>query len=410
MFCRTHCDRDFRLRKLLLVIAFLLSGPFTPGASAFEQDQRINSLTLEIGTNSFATANRFGSAFTSTAQGQVNSGLNNNISNGTVTVLFEMPELTNLTGSNQPSFSIGVVNGHPVCTNNNPATYSGLSDLDWWYTPTPNELDPYGIPTNQLPSSIVSGVLNSGPGRLNFVPSPFGPGEFDLSAVAIAATIGSSSAPLESTNGFPPGHLPAENINPLLVSFASMSAGKLKGNISAAFLASTPIPNGIAGNDGYTASNSFLDVMVSGYSAFGGFITLILPTQPDQIDPTAPVAGAGPPYSFFAGAGKVVTTAHDKNGGAVPLVTALNAMSYSSYFTFTTDRVIVQSPPAPVLTVANSGNQIIVSWPCSLTGWTLQTNNNLATGTWGNYAGQVANNSVTNSPSAGTLFFRLIHP
>jgi hypothetical protein len=410
MFCRTHCDRDFRLRLLLCSIALLQADPFTPGTSAFEQDQRINSLSLQIGTDSFAASNRFGSAFTSTGQSQVNVGLSNNISNGVVSLLLEMPGLTNLTGSNQPSFNIGVVNGHPVCTNNNPATYSGLSDLDWWYMPTPNELDPYGVPTDQLPSSIVAGVLNSGPGRLNFVPSPFGPGEFDLSAVAIAATIGSSSAPLESTNGFPPGHLPAENLNPLLVSFASMSAGKLKGNISAAFLASTPIPNGIAGNDGYTASNSFLDVLFSGYSAFGGFIPLILPTQPDQIDPTAPVAGAGPPYSFAANAAKVVTTARDKNGAVVPLVTALNAMSYSSYFTFTTDRVIVQSPPAPLLTVANSGNQIVVSWPCLLTGWTLQTNNNLATGAWSNYIGSVVNNSVTNPSPAGNLFYRLIHP
>jgi hypothetical protein len=68
----------------------------------------------------------------------------------------------------------------------------------------------------------------------------------------------------------------------------------------------------------------------------------------------------------------------------------------------------VQTPGAPLLTITYSGNQAIVSWPFSATGWTLQTNNNLATGAWGNYAGAVVNNSATNSPPTGNLFFRLI--
>jgi streptogramin lyase len=62
---------------------------------------------------------------------------------------------------------------------------------------------------------------------------------------------------------------------------------------------------------------------------------------------------------------------------------------------------------APTLTITYSGNQAIVSWLPTLTGWTLQTNNNLATGTWGNYLGTIVNNSVTNLPPKGTLFFRL---
>jgi formylglycine-generating enzyme required for sulfatase activity len=61
-------------------------------------------------------------------------------------------------------------------------------------------------------------------------------------------------------------------------------------------------------------------------------------------------------------------------------------------------------------TEAEWENQAIVSWSPSSTGWTLQTNNNLATGTWGNYAGTVVNNSVTNAPPTGNLFFRLSHP
>ena len=70
----------------------------------------------------------------------------------------------------------------------------------------------------------------------------------------------------------------------------------------------------------------------------------------------------------------------------------------------------VQTAGAPLLTITYAGNQAIVSWPSSVTGWTLQTNNNLATGSWGNYAGSVVNNSVTNSPPKGNLFFRLSNP
>jgi len=63
--------------------------------------------------------------------------------------------------------------------------------------------------------------------------------------------------------------------------------------------------------------------------------------------------------------------------------------------------------PLPTLTITQMGNQTIVSWNPSVTGLTLQTNNNLSTGTWGNYLGAVSNNSVTNAPPTGTVFFRL---
>ena len=67
----------------------------------------------------------------------------------------------------------------------------------------------------------------------------------------------------------------------------------------------------------------------------------------------------------------------------------------------------VQTPGAPLLTITYIGNQAIVSWSPSVTGWTLQTNANLATPAWGNYLGTIVNNSVTNSPPKGNLFFRL---
>ena len=60
------------------------------------------------------------------------------------------------------------------------------------------------------------------------------------------------------------------------------------------------------------------------------------------------------------------------------------------------------------LTVNLSGNGVVISWPAAAGGWTLQTNSNLATTNWGNYAGTVVNNTVTNAPPPnGNLFFRL---
>jgi hypothetical protein len=70
----------------------------------------------------------------------------------------------------------------------------------------------------------------------------------------------------------------------------------------------------------------------------------------------------------------------------------------------------VQPPGAPLLTITYSANRAIVSWPSSVTGWTLQTNANLSPGNWFNYSGTVVNNAVTSAPPAGRLFFRLTHP
>jgi hypothetical protein len=70
----------------------------------------------------------------------------------------------------------------------------------------------------------------------------------------------------------------------------------------------------------------------------------------------------------------------------------------------------VQTPDAPLLTITHIGNQAIISWLPSVTGWTLQTNVNLATPTWGNYLGPIVNNSVTNLPPKGNVFFRLKNP
>jgi len=69
--------------------------------------------------------------------------------------------------------------------------------------------------------------------------------------------------------------------------------------------------------------------------------------------------------------------------------------------------IAVQTPGAPVLNITSGGNLAVISWDTAVTGWTLQTNVNLATATWGNYLGTVVNNTVTNKPTPRNLYFRL---
>ena len=67
----------------------------------------------------------------------------------------------------------------------------------------------------------------------------------------------------------------------------------------------------------------------------------------------------------------------------------------------------VQTPGTPTLLIRQSAGQAVVYWDPTASGYTLQTNANLTLGAWGNYLGPVVNNSATNAPPKGTVFFRL---
>jgi hypothetical protein len=313
-------------------------------AGNFKQEQRLNSLALQYTIDAYAPNNRFGSAFASIARPGLQSLLDSGVAAGDTSLLLRMLGLNDLTGTNEPSLVVGVVNGAAIRPPGNPMTYNGASDLDWWYSQNASEIDAGAIPKAQLTGSIVSNALAVGPGSMILNAGPFGP--LTLSNARIAATVGGVSTPLTSSNGFPPGHLPGELIDPGLQSFASMSAGKLAGNIRAASLAAAPIPTTfVTGptscSQGYSASNTWLDLLVGGCT-FNGVFTSIVATQPDQSDPAAPVAGAGAPYALTRTV-NAVTGCKDKNGAIVVFITCLNAAAYSAYFQFTSDRVIVDS-------------------------------------------------------------------
>ena len=70
-------------------------------------------------------------------------------------------------------------------------------------------------------------------------------------------------------------------------------------------------------------------------------------------------------------------------------------------------RYAVQTAGAPTLLITYAGNQAIVSWSPSATGWTLQTNANLATGAWGSYLGPRERVKPEVGPARARLFMVL---
>lgn len=224
---------------------------------------------------------------------------------------------------------------------------NAASDLDWWYTPAGALLDAERLPANRLAGTITAGALTTtpGPARVNLLLSGV-PASFAVSQLAISFASGASSAPLASS-GFPPGHLAAEQLDPTLQSFATagelslgVPTGRMCGNISALSMAQTPMPPALVGTcAGYTVANTLLDLLVSGCPG-----AVAASPQPDQEDPDAPPAGAGPPYMLTADAiTKQVTNCFATGGGpAVSLPVCLADAAYSSHFRFLSQRVIAR--------------------------------------------------------------------
>jgi hypothetical protein len=328
------------------IVAVLLTAGSTAGAPAFRQDHRVDSFVLQYTTDAFAPNNQFGSAIRgSTPRSHLQTSFDDAVSDGSMSILLRMLTLDDLTGASDPSLNIGVISGVPITPAGNPAVYDGTSDLDWWYTQSASGADANGVPLDQLSGSIVANTLSVGPGTVHLSLSMVG--AVTVVDARLEATTGAVSAPLGSTNGFPPGHLPAEAIDPNLHSFESMAGGKLAGTIRAASLASEFIPISFVGSgltncsQNYTIANTWLDLLVGGCTTIIG--TQMAPTQPDQADPAAPPAGSGAPYTFTR-TGNTVTGCKDHTSATVDLATCVNAAAYSSYFQFTSDRVIVGDP------------------------------------------------------------------
>lgn len=323
------------------------------GTCAFEQDQRANAVAMQWSPSTFCPKNALGGAIGGLAQGQITTALNTGVKDGSISIMFEFLGMTDYTGT-AGTVKLGSITGKPVAAPTG-LTYDGTNALDWWYTADATAIDASRLPTAQLAAAISGHTLTTPThGTMTLIlPLSGTPAPLHLSDVNVTATTDAMSVgkPTTSTSGNTPGHLASEHVDPALTTFGTMSNGQLCGNVSAASLRAIKAPAAIAGtadssptincNQAYKPTSTMLDVIVGGCTVV--IIPAITATQPDKTDPSMPVAGAGGPYKLVAtGKPPVVTSCQDSKGTTVDLNTCLNAAAYSSYFTFTTQRVIIK--------------------------------------------------------------------
>jgi cysteine-rich repeat protein len=318
----------------------------------YEHDHRVISMKMQFDTDSYCTVNALGAAIGTLARNSFQTNINTGIDDGSVSALFTfIGDTTGQTGN----VTVGNLSGAPRST---APPWSGTDDVDWWYQPVASSIDAARTPKAILTGTYSGGFLNA-TGKLN-LQTNVGGAIANLAAVGskIKIPIGASTTPLVATGTNPPGHVAAEKLK-TLQSFETAGGTNLGsptaqmcGNILASSLDATLPPLSLLpGGDNacvenYSSSNRLLDIIVNGCrvpSGFGFNVDAIKKTQPDQIDPTAPVGGAGAPYTFTVDSGtKRVNGCKDKNGGTVALATCLNAAAYSMSFKFATDRVIIR--------------------------------------------------------------------
>jgi hypothetical protein len=133
-----------------------------------------------------------------------------------------------------------------------------------------------------------------------------------------------------------------------------------------------------------------------------------------------PAAGFAQSYSVdwhkISGGGGTSTIGQFAVSGTIGQPDASATMSGGNYSVtggFWNLISVVQTPGAPTLNIAHSGNTVTVSWQ-DVSGWTVQNNNDLSSPANWTASGGITTTNGTNylqmiSPS-GNLFFRLQHP
>lgn len=303
----------------------------------FEQCHRINDLEIEFKTSftsaDYCQANALGGALGSNSQQLITDAVDAGVTDGSITVIFQMVGLDDLTGANDASLQLGVLGGTPVSG----TAYDGNADLDWWYTIDPNDLDASRSPTSLAPASISNNVLTAGPANMTFDVNFVGTAvTMDMFDTRVRAMTGVPNTPTASSSGTP-GHLASENLDPALTSFSVMGSQTMKaemcGNTTAASLASTAVPATILTYcSNYTIGHTLLDLYVSGCT-YIFFVPIVKATQPDT------ARTPGDVYHFNADGQRHVTSC-TKNGQPAQMSDCLQNAGYSTYYRFTTDRMI----------------------------------------------------------------------
>ncbi len=304
----------------------------------FEQDQRANSLGMSF-KNDICSKNALGDAIvdTTTAQPQLTTALSNGVKDGSITIMMKFMGLDDLTGTKSTApFSLGFLHATPPTASG----YDGTADLDWWYTSDPNSIDGNRDPKTALMNGkfATGGKLSSDPGTIQLGLILAGStATLTMKNALLTATSDAATVPTTST-GAMPGHLASENDDPTIKTFKSLSGGKLCGDITAGSLAGVAMPMAFDGqcDEGYSVAgnNTLLDIVVGGCHHT---IVIIVPITVPVVNATQPDGPAGANVHFTM-TGTHVTGC--TGGGGYPA--CLDAATYSSAFTFTTDRVIAK--------------------------------------------------------------------
>ena len=339
----------------------------------FEQVQRMTRFKVAFAPSTNCTRDALGSSIVGNdvfgqagSRTQITQAIDNGIADGSITVSMVAENLDDLSGTSDSSMALGVITGTPATSSS--ATYSGTSDLDWWYATDSTTVDASRVPLRSLTGSMSGRTVSVGPGEILVTVSFVGVSvTMDLFNATIKSDIGTSGALTMSTNGMTPGHLASEHDVPSLTSFLTMGtppaatcsgsacrcftvtngagtmtacpSGEMCGVSTAQSLYDVLVPAALTGNTCgslYNSSNTLLDVFISGCNYAGSSLfKQVLATQPDT-------SRDGATYTFQVDASHHVN-ACKKNGVTQSSLTGCLANAgYTSLFQFTAGRVIAK--------------------------------------------------------------------
>jgi cysteine-rich repeat protein len=344
-----------------------------------EQAARVTSLQQQFATDAFCTRNVLGGAVATVAQPLIQLTWDQPVGDGSLSLVFKFLGSIDTSGARSP-FSLGFLDALPIRFNPQEDgtfsdNYSGVSDVDWWYyLRDPASVDANGTPRSQLAGEVTNRRVTAGPGTIDNLRLLFALQETNVKLfnVRIDATFDPQlSRPKVSTTARPPGHLPSENLSPDFSTYESSglaegsSLGALCSDVSVKSLADTLMPGLLtlcadpADPTGSTPAffvgdpvrpdNHLLDVFIVGCQFFSvdennnpAFVPTILPAQPDgSLD--------GSTYVFAADPVTHQVTSCTRNGQPADLNSCYANATYSSYFKFEANRVIIRADKPSVL-------------------------------------------------------------
>jgi len=305
-----------------------------------EQDARIISLQQQFVGDAFCPNDALGTAITEVAQEVIQGTWDGPVADGSLSLVFKFLGVTQPLGpTTNTAFRLGFIHATPVPADN----YDGTKDLDWWYVRDPESVDASEVPKVQLAGEIAAGQVTAGPGTISLdLLFALQPANVTLYNAKVAAKIDAGvAAPKTAVGSIPVGHRAAENLDPAITTFTTSSDGAMCSDVSVKSLLDTPMPALLtvvctddAGQNPVfsTDTNHLLDAFIAGCKIFG--TQGIAPTQPDG-------SRDGAIYHFALDPVTMQVTGCTRDGAPAELAMCAEQATYSSYFKFKSDRVII---------------------------------------------------------------------